>query len=92
MTLSGKSAEICTGAVLKAAILSGLTPVFKWVRLRPYVPVKLPMDMKTNSVRCSIAFAAAWVMLELKFIKYCSLSMAVDTLEELLPLLSVYTV
>ena len=40
----------------------------------------------------SIVLAAAWQILELKFIKYCSSSMAVDTLEEPFPLLSVRTV
>ena len=45
-----------------------------------------------NSVRCSIVLAAVWQILEWKFIKYYSSSMAVDTLEELFPFLSVRTV
>ena len=49
---------------------------------------KVPMEVKTKSVKCSIVFAAAWVMLALKSMKDCSLSVAVETLEELFPLLS----
>ena len=48
--------------------------------------------MKTISVRCSIVFAAAWVILVLKSLTNCSSCVAADTLEELLPLLSVRTV
>ena len=89
MTASGKSVANCKGAVLKADKVSCLMPFFKWVRYASLrARMRLPIDMNTKSVRCSMALDAAWVMLALKFIKYCSSSVASDTLVELFPLLS----
>ena len=87
--LSGKSVEICMGAVLGAVTMSGLIPLLRCVRYASVrVGVKFPMEINTNLLRCSMVFAAACVMLELKSIKYCNSSMALDTLVEVFPLLS----
>ena len=89
MTKSGNKVRMCSRAALKADKVSSLIPDFKWFRYSSLRDkVRFPMEMKTNSVRCSIVFAAAWVMLALKSIRYWSSSMAAETLFELLPLLS----
>ena len=60
ITVSGNNVGMCSGAVLKAARVSGLIPVFRWFRYASLRPkVGLPMEMKTKSVRCSIVLAAS---------------------------------
>ena len=69
--------------------MSGLIPLLRCVRYASrFARVKFPMEINTNLLRCSMVFAAACVILELKSIKYCKSSMEVDTFEELFPLLS----
>ena len=81
ITVSENSVEICNGAVLKVAKVSGLMPVFRWLRYASLgARVRLPTEIKMKSVKCSIIFAAAWVMLALKSMRYCSSSVAVETL------------
>ena len=88
--LSRKRVASCSGAVLKAANVSGLIPVLMCVRYESLLAnVKLPMETNTKSVRCSIAFATTQVMLALKSMRYCNSSVAVATLEALFPLPSV---
>ena len=72
------------GAVLSAATVSGLIPLLRCVKYASLrARVILPMEINTNSLRCSMVFAAAFVILELKAIKYCNLSMAANTFEEI---------
>ena len=91
--MSANNVGMCSGAVLKAARVSGIIPVFRWFRYASLrAKVRLPMEMKTKSVRCSIVLAAAWVMLALKSMRNWSSSVATDTLVELFPLLSEHKV
>ena len=81
------------GRFSKAAKVSGLMPVFRWVRYESLqATVRLPMEIKTKSVKCSMVFATALVMLALKSMRYCSSSVAVVTLEALYPFLSEHSV
>ena len=77
------------GAVLSAVRVSSFMPVLRWLMYGSLcAKVRFPIEMKTNSDKCSIDLAAACEMLELKAIKNCSSSAAEDTLLELFPLLS----
>ena len=58
------------------------------------IRIKLPIETKTKSVRCSMVYATAWVMvmLELKSMRYCNWIVAAETFEEPFPLLSLLRV
>ena len=59
MTASWKSVANCNGAVLKADKVSCLMPFFTWERNASlHARERLPIEMNTKSVRCSMALAA----------------------------------
>ena len=70
MMESGNRVEMWRGAVLSAVSVSGLMPVLRWLKYASrWTRVRLPIDMKMNSDKCSMDFAAECVMLELKSIR-----------------------
>ena len=78
--LSGKRVASCKVAILNDAKVSGLTPAFWPMQGYPWT--------QRQSIRSSIVLVTACVMLLFKSIRYCSSSVAVETFEALLPLLS----
>ena len=70
MMESGNRVEMWRGAVLSAVSVSGLIPVLRWLKYASrQTRVRIPIDMKMNSDKCSTDLAAVCVMLELKSIR-----------------------
>ena len=91
MTLSGNRVAKCKGAVLSAARVSGFNSSFQVRQLKsPFLSVSGLRYSKRQS-HLSVPLTWPWVdrYWHLKYIRYCSLLVATETLDADLPLLSV---